>query len=73
MVIVDTSAVLADATAAVMAAQCDGTILVTQSEQTRREVAQEAQARLNTAGATILGAVLNQRRYPIPDFLYKRL
>lgn len=73
MVIVDTPPILADATASVLASQCDGTLLVTRSEQTRWEVAQEAQARLRTAGAHVIGAVLNQRKYPIPDFLYKRL
>ncbi len=73
IIIVDTSPILVDAAAAVMAAQCDGTILVTHAERTRWEVAQEAQARLQTAGAHLIGAVLNQRQYPIPDFLYKRL
>jgi protein-tyrosine kinase len=73
MVIIDTPPTLADDTALAVAAQCDGVILVVQAEQTRWEVAQEAQVRLRRAGAKFLGVVLNRRTYPIPEFLYKRL
>lgn len=73
MVIVDTAPVLVDTTAAAVASQCDGAILVVHAEQTRRKAAQEAQARLQQAGANVLGAVLNKRQFPIPEFLYKRL
>jgi protein-tyrosine kinase len=73
MVIVDTPPTLADNTALAVATQCDGVILVVQAEQTCWEVAQEAQARLRRAGAKFLGAVLNRRTYPIPEFIYNRL
>jgi capsular exopolysaccharide synthesis family protein len=73
MVIVDTAPVLVDSTAAAVASQCDGSILVVQAEQTRREAVQETQARLQQAGAHLLGAVLNKRQFPIPECLYKRL
>jgi capsular exopolysaccharide synthesis family protein len=73
IVIVDTPPTLADDTALAVAAQCDGVILVVQAEQTRWEIAQEAQLRLQRAGAKCLGVVLNRRTYPIPEFLYKRL
>jgi capsular exopolysaccharide synthesis family protein len=73
IVIVDTPPTLADDTALAVAAQCDGVILVVQAEQTRWEIAQEAQVRLRSAGAKFLGVVLNRRTYPIPEFLYKRL
>ncbi len=73
IVIVDTAPVLGDTTAATIASQCDGTLLVVHAEQTRREVAQDTQARLQQAGANLLGVVLNRRQFPIPEFLYKRL
>ncbi len=68
IVIIDTAPVLVESTAAAIASQCDGTILVVHAEHTRREVAQDAQARLQQAGANILGAVLNKRQFPIPKF-----
>jgi protein-tyrosine kinase len=73
MVIVDTPSTLTDDTALSAAAQCDGILLVVQAEQTRWEIAQEAQARLRRAGAKFLGVVLNRRTYPIPEFLYRWL
>lgn len=73
VIIVDTPPVLADPAAVGVAAQCDGAILVLQAEHTRWEVAREAQARLQRAGVNLLGVVLNRRKYPIPEFLYKRL
>jgi len=36
-------------------------------------VAQKATDLLTDAGAKILGAVLNKRKYHIPEFLYHRL
>jgi capsular exopolysaccharide synthesis family protein len=73
VVIVDTPPILADDTALAVAAQCDGAIFVVQAEQTRWEIAQEAQVRLHRAGVKFLGVVLNRCTHPIPAFLYKRL
>ncbi|ETW98433.1 MAG: hypothetical protein ETSY1_18785 [Candidatus Entotheonella factor] len=73
MVLVDTAPLLVETTAAAVASQCDGAILVVHAEHTRREAVQEAQARLQQAGANVLGVVLNRRQFPIPEFLYKRL
>ena len=73
VIIVDTSPVLDSAVAGAVASQCDSAVLVVRADQTRWEEAQEAQARLEQAGATVLGVVMNQRRFPIPGFLYKRL
>lgn len=56
-----------------LAVVADGAILVLRAEQTRWEVAEEAKKVLNQAGVSILGGVLNRRRYHIPNFVYKRL
>lgn len=56
-----------------LASLMDGVILVIYSEKTRWEVVQKAKEQLVTAGANILGVVLNRRKYVIPHFLYKRL
>ena len=52
---------------------CGGAILVVQAESTRTEVAEEAKEILENTGATVLGAVLNRRRFHIPHAIYKRL
>ena len=59
--------------AAALAGMVHGVVLVIKAETTRWEVAQSAKARLENAGANILGVVLNDRRHHIPGWIYKRL
>ncbi len=58
---------------AVLAPRLDGTVLVIEAENKRAEVAIQAKEHLERSGAKILGAVLNRRRYIIPDMVYRRL
>jgi len=51
----------------------DGILLVLQAEVTHRESARKAAESIRAAGSRVLGAVLNQRIYPIPQKLYDRL
>lgn len=51
----------------------DGMILVLQSNATRREAARKAKETIESAHVRLLGAVLNKRRFPIPDALYGRV
>lgn len=51
----------------------DGVILVLHSGKTKRQVALRAKKSLQDAGATILGVVLNKRKYYIPRWLYDKL
>jgi Mrp family chromosome partitioning ATPase len=51
----------------------DGVILVISANSTRREEACKAKVCLESAGAPLLGVVLNNRTYPIPQVIYNRL
>lgn len=51
----------------------DGVSVVVKAAQTRRGQIQRLQQSIETAGGTLLGFVLNQRRYPVPGWLYRRL
>lgn len=51
----------------------DGVLLVVKANQTRLEVIDEAKLQLKTAGARLLGVVLNERRFFIPQGIYKRI
>jgi capsular exopolysaccharide synthesis family protein len=51
----------------------DKTILVISENQTRRPVALRALANFKEHNASILGAILNKRTYPIPKFVYERV
>jgi len=50
-----------------------GVVLVVQAGRTAREVATEAVETLHGHGVNILGAVLNRRRFYIPEWIYKRV
>jgi protein-tyrosine kinase len=52
---------------------CDGAVLVLEANQTRREVARSAVMELNAARVRVLGAVLNDRHFPIPQRIYQAL
>ena len=51
----------------------DGTILVLQSNASRREAALKAKESFENAHVRLLGAVLNKRTFPIPQNLYNWL
>ncbi|HTS08621.1 MAG TPA: CpsD/CapB family tyrosine-protein kinase [Candidatus Eisenbacteria bacterium] len=59
--------------AIVLAALNDGVVLVLKANASRRETARNALYELQTANVNVLGAVLNQRTFPIPQSLYKKL
>lgn len=51
----------------------DGVVLVVGANSTRRESVVKARDSMISANGKVLGAVLNKRRYPIPEGLYRRL
>lgn len=51
----------------------EGIILVLESNQTLRETARKAKDELEVAGVRLLGAVFTDRKFPIPDTIYKKL
>lgn len=51
----------------------DCLVLVVESERTRWQSLQKANHMLTDTKATLLGAVLNKRRYHVPSWLYERL
>jgi Mrp family chromosome partitioning ATPase len=51
----------------------DGVVMVVEAHSTRRETARIAKETLEAAHVTLLGAVLNNRTFPIPEALYRKL
>jgi hypothetical protein len=58
---------------ALLGSLCDGIVLVLRANSTRRVAAQRAKEVLHAANARVLGAVLSERTFPIPEAIYKRL
>jgi Mrp family chromosome partitioning ATPase len=61
------------ADASLFAQMADGLVMVLEANDTRRETAQKAKGILDASGVPVIGAVLNNRTYPIPEPLYRRL
>jgi capsular exopolysaccharide synthesis family protein len=51
----------------------DGVVLIVSANSTRKEAARRAKMNFEIAGARLLGAVLNNRTYPVPQPIYERL
>jgi capsular exopolysaccharide synthesis family protein len=73
LILIDAPPVISYAETAVLAAAADGVALVVESERTKREIVRRAKATIEEAKGNVLGVVLNQCRYVIPDFLYRYL
>ncbi|MHC4593579.1 MAG: CpsD/CapB family tyrosine-protein kinase [Planctomycetota bacterium] len=58
---------------AILTTLVDGMVLVIQAETVIYEVIRKAKEKIENSGGKIIGAVLNRRRYYIPNSIYKRL
>lgn len=56
-----------------LARSAEGVVLVLKAHSSRRESARKAVQDLETANVRVLGAVLNQRTFPIPESIYRKL
>ena len=72
-ILIDCRSLKESTDAAMLASSVDGVVVVVDAGQSRRDEILNAQRTVETAGGKFLGFVLNQRRYPVPEWLYKRL
>ena len=72
-VLIDAAALSVAGDAIAAGSFADGVVLVLKANASRKETARQAVQDLQSGNAKVLGAVLNQRQFPIPEALYKRL
>jgi capsular exopolysaccharide synthesis family protein len=72
-VLVDTPAISSSNDATVLGSSTDGLVMVLKANSSRRESARTAIQDLRAAKVHVLGAVLNQRTFPIPQSIYEKL
>jgi Mrp family chromosome partitioning ATPase len=51
----------------------DGVVIIVEANSSRRETVRRVKERLELAQVRLLGAVLDQRTFPIPESLYRKL
>ena len=59
--------------AVLLGQMADGVVLVLEANSTRRAAARRAKQLLEESNVRVLGTVLNNRTYPIPEKLYRKL
>lgn len=72
-ILIDCGPVSGAADAAVLASNVDGVVIVVEGGRSRRDQILNAKRTIEQAGGKFLGFVLNKRRYPVPEWLYRRL
>jgi capsular exopolysaccharide synthesis family protein len=72
-VLINVSEMMLDGAASQWGPLVDGVILVVEANLTRREVARKAKESLESANVRLLGAVLNNRTFPIPETIYRNI
>ena len=72
-ILIDCGPLHESADAAVLASSVDGVVIVVEAGRSRRDQIVNAQRTVEQAGGKFLGFVLNKRRYPVPEWLYRRL
>lgn len=72
-ILIDAPALNVYSDAVAVGRAADGVVVVLEADSTRRESALKGVASLREVQIEVLGAVLNQRSFPIPEFLYRRL
>jgi Mrp family chromosome partitioning ATPase len=72
-ILIDCGSVKNSTDAALLGSSVDGVVIVVNAGQSRRDEILNSQRMIETGGGKFLGFVLNKRRYPVPEWLYKRL
>jgi Mrp family chromosome partitioning ATPase len=72
-VLIDAPPVSSCADAVLLGQMADGVVLVLEANSTRRETARMAKETFENAKVRLLGAILNNRTFPIPEALYRKL
>ena len=72
-VLIDAAPIGTYAECVVLCDKVDAIILIIRHGSTRREVVKRTKEIIDRAGGRILGVVLNRRKFPIPEFLYRKI
>jgi Mrp family chromosome partitioning ATPase len=72
-IVIDCPSAASTSDVTTLASLVDGVSMVVKAAQTRRGQIRRVQEMIEAAGGSFLGFVLNQRRYPMPGWLYRRL
>ncbi|MCC6152768.1 MAG: hypothetical protein IT367_03370 [Candidatus Hydrogenedentes bacterium] len=73
LIVVDTPPISEGMDAVLLSPVVDGTVLIVNAGESRWQVVRNAVEQLTAQNGTVVGVVLNKRRYFIPSFIYRKL
>lgn len=73
LVIVDTPPIISVTDSGILGAMCDGVLMVIQAGRTQRGMIRHAQELLHQAHAKVIGHVLTNIEYHLPEYIYRYL
>jgi len=73
LILMDSPSLGESSSAVRLSSASDGVVLVVEAGKTRWQVIRNQVREIQVNRGTVLGVVLNKRKYPIPEFIYKRL
>jgi len=73
LIVIDSAPLVPFAEGVQLSRKVDGVVMVIRSAATKQAQARRVLSLLDDAGATVLGSILNGRRFYIPRFIYDRL
>jgi Mrp family chromosome partitioning ATPase len=72
-VVIHSAPLRVETSAMLLSRWTDGVVLVVEAHATRRDAARRVKGMLDAANVSLLGVVLNNRTFPIPESIYRRL
>ncbi len=69
-VLIDAPPLMSSSAALALSSESDGLLLIVEADSDSREQTKKVQLELQQAGVTIVGAILNNRKFPIPERIY---
>lgn len=73
LVLVDSWSVAIPPKPVLFSPHVDGVVMVVDAGKTRWQMAERQKRELTSQGGNVLGVILNNRTYPIPDCIYRRI
>jgi protein-tyrosine kinase len=73
LILIDSPSAISSSGCLLLTSIVDGVVLVVQAGKTRWQAVNKVKESIIAHNGNILGVVLNKRRYPIPDFIYRRI
>ena len=73
LILIDSWSVAAPPRPMLFSPHVDGVVLVVDAGKTRWQIAEKQKRAIVAQGGNVLGVILNNRTYPIPESIYKRL